>query len=73
MSMAEATGGQAPGGQCGAVYAALAIAGEKAPHQCQAIKDFFKKEGGGLTCREIRSQRKLRCADCVEQAADLLS
>lgn len=73
MSMAEATGGQAPGGQCGAVYAALRVAEERIPGKKQLIEDYFKKEAGGLTCREIRSQRKLRCADCVEQAANLLS
>ena len=72
-AMAGATGGRAPSGLCGAVYVALRVAGEKAPHKKQEIEDFFKKEAGGITCREIRSRGQLMCADCVEQAANLLS
>lgn len=73
LSMSKATGGRAPLGYCGAVYAAMKVAEEKAPHRQQDIEAYFLKEAGGLTCREIRSERKLLCADCVEQAARLLS
>ncbi len=72
-AMAGATGGRAPSGLCGAVYAALRVAGEKAPHKKQEIEDFFKKEAGGVTCRDIRSRRQLMCADCVEKAAQIMS
>ncbi len=71
--MAMATGGRAPSGYCGAVYAAIQVAETRAPHKKQEIDAFFRKEAGGVTCREIRSSRKLMCADCVEQAAHLLS
>ena len=70
--MARATGGRAPQGYCGAVYAALRIAEDKIPEKKEEIEEYFKKEAGGITCREIRSQKRLRCADCVEKAARLL-
>ena len=72
-AMAGATGGRAPERYCGAVYAAMRVAEEKAPHKKQVIEDHFKKEAGGVTCREIRSHRKLLCSDCVEQAAQIMS
>lgn len=72
-SMAGARGGLAPQGYCGAVYVAMCVAEEKAPHKKQTIEDYFRKEAGGVTCKDIRSQRRLVCADCVEQAANLLS
>lgn len=68
----QATGGRAPQGYCGAVYAALRIAEERCPEMKDAIESYFKNEAGALTCREIRAQKKLTCADCVEKAADLL-
>lgn len=71
--MADATGGRAPSGCCGAVYAAMQIAGKNAPAKKKAIEEFFKEKAGGVTCREIRSRKQLTCADCVEQAAQLLS
>ncbi len=71
--MAHATGGRAPSGYCGALYAAMQIAGKNAPAKEKAIEEFFKQKAGGVTCREIRSSRQLTCADCVEQAANLLS
>ena len=72
-SMASARGGKAPLGYCGAVHAAITIIERKDPQKKQRIEDFFKKEAGGLTCREIRSAGRLMCADCVEKAAELLS
>jgi len=72
-SLANATGGRAPSGYCGALYAALVVAEKKCPHKKQGIEDLFRKEAGGVTCREVRSRRMLTCADCVEQAAHLLS
>jgi len=72
-SMAAVSGGRAPSGYCGAVYAALCAVDEKAPHKKQEIENFFKKTAGGLRCKEIRARRQLSCADCVEYAAALLS
>jgi hypothetical protein len=71
-SMVSARGGQAPLGYCGAVYAAMRVAEEKALNKKQEIEDYFKKEAGGVTCHDIRSRRQLMCADCVEKAANLL-
>ncbi|MFH0754263.1 MAG: C-GCAxxG-C-C family (seleno)protein [Candidatus Omnitrophota bacterium] len=72
-TMSSATGGRAPSGYCGAVYAALRVVEEKDLNKKEEIEAFFKKEAGGVTCREIRSHGRLMCADCVEQAAHLLS
>ena len=72
-AMSGATGGRAPSGYCGAVYAALRVVEEKGLHKKQEIEAFFKKEAGGVTCREIRSRGQLMCADCVEQAAQIMS
>jgi len=72
-AMAGATGGRAPLGYCGAVYAALRIAEEKVPGKKEEIENYFKNTGGGLTCRDIRAHRKLSCVDCVQRAADMLS
>ena len=71
-SMAQLSGGRAPSGYCGAIYAALRVAEEKDPHKKQEIEDFFKREAGGVTCRDVRSKKKLLCAECVEQAARIL-
>lgn len=71
-SMQKARGGQAPLGYCGAVYAAMEIAQQKAPDRKKEIEAFFQREAGGVTCREIRFLKKLLCADCVEHATELL-
>ena len=70
---ADARGGKAPQGYCGALYAALTLAEKAAPHRVQEIKDFFLNHAGGLTCGEIRAQKRMTCADCVERAAELLA
>jgi len=63
-------GGRAPGGLCGAVFAACELAG---PVAAEAIKQAFaEKNGGLLTCREIRAAGKLSCNECVGLAAELL-
>lgn len=72
-AMAGVSGGRAPQGYCGAVYAALQIAGKIAPDKSQEIAEYFQREAGGLTCRVIRSGKRLGCADCVEQAARIVA
>lgn len=62
--------GQAPEGTCGALYASCCLAGEA---QAESIKTrFMERSGGHAACREIRANRTLRCAECVELAAGLL-
>lgn len=63
-------GGHAPGGLCGAVFAACELVG---PAAAEAVKQAFaEKTGGLLTCREIRAARELSCNECVGLAAELL-
>lgn len=72
-AMAGASGGRAAQGYCGAVYAALQIAEKVAPNKKAELEEYFQREAGGLTCRDIRSSRRLGCADCVEQAARIVA
>ena len=68
--MAGCGHGRAPGGLCGALHAACQLAG---PEMAETIKSRFSEaSGGGVTCREIRNARVMRCVDCVAQAALLL-
>ena len=66
-------GGIAPEGHCGAIHSALTIVGETAPGRVQEIKDFFIRNAGSLKCREIKSQKKMGCGDCVGHAAEFLT
>lgn len=63
---AEYGSGNAPGGWCGAAYAAAHILQDK-----KLVEDFFLKEAGAVTCRDIRSLRKLSCIGCVEKSTEL--
>ncbi|MFT8890131.1 MAG: C-GCAxxG-C-C family (seleno)protein [Ethanoligenens sp.] len=66
-------GGRAPGGECGALYAAKAVLEESGlSEKAGELESIFQKQAGALTCREIRSARKLPCAGCVEKAATFL-
>lgn len=62
--------GKAPGGLCGALYAALHIAGDRAESEIK--KGFAEKSGEHFSCADIRAARSLRCIDCVTLAASLL-
>ena len=61
-------GGKAPGGLCGALHAALALAPES---EHEAIKTAFAAKAGALTCSEIKSVTLFPCAECVRVAAEL--
>ncbi len=71
-AMAGARGGRAPHGYCGAVYAAISVAEKKSLDKKALIEEHFMQVAGAVTCREIRANGKLMCADCVEHAANLL-
>ena len=62
-------GGRAPGGECGALYAARMVLRKAHPERVKACEEAFLIAAGSLKCREIRSLRKLSCIGCVETAA----
>lgn len=63
-------GGKAPDGLCGALYAAMTVAGEPIAAE---IADAFEKELGYRTCSSLKREGKVPCPKCVACAADLLS
>ncbi|MFA6569018.1 MAG: C-GCAxxG-C-C family protein [Victivallales bacterium] len=65
-------GGKAPGGLCGALYAARHILENVSPGEMEKSSDAFIKTAGSAKCREIRSMKKLSCLACVEKAAEIL-
>ena len=67
-SFAVCGGGKAPGGLCGALHAALALAPES---EHENIKACFAEKAGALTCREIKSGTLFPCSECVRVAAEL--
>lgn len=72
-AFAACGGGRAPGGMCGALYAAEAVLGQTGGEaQSPALEAEFREEAGSLQCRDIRAARQLPCAGCVETAAAFL-
>ena len=66
-------GGNAPDGYCGALYAALYILNIKKNDKSEECKKYFLRYSGALTCREIKSGKKVSCVVCVEKAAEFLN
>lgn len=62
------SGGRAPGGLCGAVYAACLIV----PESANDLKNQFEKNIGSTLCKQIRSARKYSCETCVAHASEFL-
>ena len=62
-------GGRAPGGLCGAVYAAQWLIGRKSPTGAEEVLKAFHKAIGETRCRDIRAAKKRSCMDCVAEAA----
>ena len=62
-------GGKAPDGLCGALYAAMLLAGEE---RGDAIKEKFLEEIGHLECKAIRRNRQATCTDCVRRSAEIV-
>ncbi|MDD3275208.1 MAG: C-GCAxxG-C-C family protein [Candidatus Omnitrophica bacterium] len=69
---ASSGGGRAPGGYCGALYAALCVLEGEGSRKVSECEEFFKKRFGALTCKEIKSSGKAPCLDCVGKAAEFL-
>lgn len=65
-------GGKAPGGKCGAFYAARLILEKRAPDKLRGFEEAFVAQAGAMTCKEIRALRKLSCLGCIEKAAEWL-
>lgn len=67
--MQSCGGGKAPEGTCGALYAAMTLAGDKAP----ALVEAFRSIHGACTCRDLKGGTpRVACQDCVKTAANLL-
>ena len=64
-------GGRVANGYCGALHAALYLAGDDQAVQ-KKLKDAFMEKAGALTCKEIKATSKLPCGDCVGLAAQTL-
>jgi hypothetical protein len=61
--------GRAPGGLCGALYAACLIGPERAGD----LKQKFAAPFGSVYCKELRTAKVHPCETCVAQAAELLA
>jgi hypothetical protein len=68
LDMKAVGGGRAPGGLCGALYAACTITPEKA----ESLKNRFAEKTGSVVCREMREANQHPCEVCVSEAAQLL-
>lgn len=55
-------GGHAPGGYCGALYAAM----QACPNHTEEIERDFVAKCGAKTCREIKRVHRVPCEICVE-------
>jgi hypothetical protein len=62
-------GGRAPGGICGALHAACAVA----PDRAETLKQTFAARLGSVYCRELRGAKVHPCETCVVQATELLA
>lgn len=63
-------GGKAPEGLCGALHAACELGGN--PLKEKLKEKFSRAAQGHITCREIRQNRIMPCAECVATAAGIL-
>ena len=61
-------GGKAPGGLCGAVFAAM----QAVPDHSEEIRKEFVELCGAETCRAIKMESGTPCAVCVDTADKLV-
>lgn len=61
-------GGRAPDNECGALWAAC----QCAPQDAAFIRGEFKNRVGATSCRELKRQLRVPCAECVATATDIL-
>ena len=62
--------GRAPGGYCGAVYAAKRLLEYAGSPKVKELEAVFNQTAGSTKCREIKALKKLSCLGCVEKAAE---
>ena len=68
--MKSCGGGNAPDNCCGALFAALCIAGKE---HADALKEEFIGTLGSFRCRELKAANPaVSCVECVRVAAELL-
>ncbi len=65
-------GGKAPGGLCGAYYAARFILERKQGDKADQCESEFLSKAGATTCKEIRRLKRLTCLGCVQAAAECI-
>jgi len=65
------SGGRADEGLCGALHAAMQLASDD--DAMQKMSQAFEARAGSTKCREIRRAGTIKCEQCVELAAMLLS
>lgn len=61
-------GGRAPEGTCGALYAAMQVA----PERAEKIQEAFRSANGAVKCRDLKGASRVPCPVCVATAARLL-
>ena len=66
--LANCGGGRAPEGRCGALHAAMLVAGEA---RAEEIRRRFAAELGSEKCAELKRVHQVPCAKCVETAVRL--
>ena len=64
--MKSCSGGRAPEGRCGALWAALQLAPEDKRTE---LAEAFARQAGSEKCREIKQGKHTTCQRCVEIAA----
>lgn len=66
-------GGRAPGGLCGAFYAAKTILEKNnGEEKLKELEKEFMNCAGSTKCREIKMGRGLSCQGCVEKSSKFL-
>lgn len=71
-SFAGFGGGRAPGGYCGAIYAAKYLLEKKGSPKAAEIDRIFVELAGSPKCRDIKALRKVSCLVCIEKAAEIV-
>ncbi len=63
-------GGKAPGGVCGALYAAETLLPD--PQKKEEMRRRFVEKAGSYRCKEIRKMKLVSCKECVYNGACIL-
>jgi hypothetical protein len=69
-SYANAGGGKAPEGVCGALYAAQVLLDDN--QLTTQLRRQFDESAGASTCKPIRKKKMMSCKDCVAFAAEFV-